>query len=137
VGDFYQYRGKIDGKCKSCRCLMARQNRTKRIDYYRAYDAMRAMNPDRVAARRAYIVTEAGKQSHQKALKRLIDIDREKYRAHYATTNAVRDGRLRRQPCEVCGAEKSQAHHDDYSKPLEVRWLCSRHHRELHKCGIL
>ena len=44
----------------------------------------------------------------------------------------VRGKFLIRQPCEVCGAEKSEAHHDDYEKPLEVRWLCRKHHREHH-----
>lgn len=36
------------------------------------------------------------------------------------------------QPCEVCGSEIVDAHHDDYSKPLDVRWLCPLHHRRLH-----
>jgi len=39
---------------------------------------------------------------------------------------------LEKQPCEVCGATKVEAHHDDYTKPLEVRWLCKRHHSEVH-----
>ena len=41
-------------------------------------------------------------------------------------------GMLLAQPCEVCGDTKVEKHHDDYSKPLEVRWLCKTHHRELH-----
>jgi hypothetical protein len=40
---------------------------------------------------------------------------------------------LDRKPCEVCGIEKVEAHHDDYSKPLQVRWLCKRHHCEHHR----
>ena len=44
----------------------------------------------------------------------------------------VRDKHIIRQPCEICG-EKAEAHHDDYNKPLEVRWLCFKHHREWHK----
>jgi hypothetical protein len=36
------------------------------------------------------------------------------------------------QPCEECGAEVSVGHHDDYRKPLEVRWLCDSHHRRWH-----
>jgi len=44
----------------------------------------------------------------------------------------LRDKHIERKPCEVCG-EKAEAHHDDYNKPLEVRWLCRKHHREWHK----
>jgi hypothetical protein len=43
-----------------------------------------------------------------------------------------RDHHLQKQSCEICGAV-AEAHHDDYSKPLQVRWLCFKHHRELHK----
>jgi hypothetical protein len=32
----------------------------------------------------------------------------------------------------VCGNAATHAHHDDYSKPLEVRWLCRAHHSEHH-----
>lgn len=54
------------------------------------------------------------------------------HRAHQAVTKALSDGILTRQPCEQCGAA-AIAHHDDYSKPLEVRWLCRKHHRLWHK----
>lgn len=53
--------------------------------------------------------------------------------ARHAVKLAKRSGLLVRQPCEVCGADKAHAHHDDYSKPLEVRWLCSVHHDEHHR----
>jgi hypothetical protein len=43
----------------------------------------------------------------------------------------VYHGKLKRQPCEVCGAtENIERHHEDYSKPLDVQWLCPTHHRE-------
>lgn len=29
-------------------------------------------------------------------------------------------------------ARKANAHHDDYAKPLEVRWLCALHHQRHH-----
>lgn len=35
-------------------------------------------------------------------------------------------------PCDVCGEVKSIRHHEDYSKPLEVRFLCALHHKQLH-----
>ncbi len=53
--------------------------------------------------------------------------------ANHAVQNAVRTGRLSKGPCEICGNPKAHGHHDDYSKPLEVRWLCALHHKQLHK----
>lgn len=40
---------------------------------------------------------------------------------------------MKKLPCVKCGNIKSQAHHEDYSKPLKVTWLCAIHHTELHR----
>lgn len=56
----------------------------------------------------------------------------EKHAAHVAVRTALRSGRLLRKPCEICGDKIAEAHHDDYSKPLCVRWLCDRHHKACH-----
>ena len=53
-----------------------------------------------------------------------------KYTARLKVRNALRNGSLIKKPCEICGELKVEAHHDDYSKPLEVIWLCKRHHQE-------
>lgn len=45
----------------------------------------------------------------------------------------LRDNNIHRQPCEICGNKKAEAHHDDYDKPLEIRWLCFNCHRQWHK----
>jgi hypothetical protein len=55
-----------------------------------------------------------------------------KLAAKSAVHSHVLTGRLERKACEVCGASPTEAHHDDYSKPLDVRWLCKRHHRLWH-----
>jgi hypothetical protein len=47
--------------------------------------------------------------------------------------NAARQLRKEPQPCEVCGKQPAEAHHGDYNKPLEVRWLCKTHHAMLHR----
>ncbi len=52
--------------------------------------------------------------------------------AHYMTRQALATGLLKRRPCEVCGKLKAEAHHDDYAKPLAVRFLCKKHHVEWH-----
>lgn len=59
--------------------------------------------------------------------------ERHKHEARWMARSAIAAGRLVKMPCEVCGAQKVEAHHDDYSKPLKVRWLCPPHHREHHK----
>jgi hypothetical protein len=56
-----------------------------------------------------------------------------KQNARVKVHRAIRAGTLVPRPCEVCGSPKAQAHHDDYSKPLDVRWLCHLHHMERHR----
>ena len=51
-----------------------------------------------------------------------------KRRAHHIVANEIKYKRLKREPCEVCSSIPSEAHHDDYNKPLNVRWLCRSHH---------
>jgi hypothetical protein len=60
--------------------------------------------------------------------------NREKRRAQKMVENAIARGKMNRMPCEICGAtEHVHAHHDDYSRPLDVMWLCAKHHKERHK----
>ena len=56
----------------------------------------------------------------------------EKIAARLTVKNAITSGKLVRQPCEVCGNPDVHGHHDDYSRPLEVKWLCPVHHTEHH-----
>lgn len=53
--------------------------------------------------------------------------------AQSAVSAAVARGDLKRLPCQECGSPRSQGHHPDYAKPLEVLWLCQRHHRAWHR----
>jgi hypothetical protein len=61
-------------------------------------------------------------------------------RAYNLVETAIERGVLTPQPCEVCGANGEfadgrravQAHHDDYNRPLDVRWLCQPCHHEWH-----
>lgn len=52
----------------------------------------------------------------------------EKRLAHSKVFIATRNGTLKKLPCKFCGEIKSEAHHENYSKPLDVVWLCRKHH---------
>ncbi len=56
-----------------------------------------------------------------------------KYKAQVKLRNAVVAGNIIRQPCQLCGKSKVHAHHSDYTKPLEVMWLCPKHHTAWHR----
>lgn len=55
-----------------------------------------------------------------------------KYKAHSIVNYAIKSKKLFREPCEICGKENTHGHHDDYDRPLNVRWLCSEHHHAWH-----
>ena len=57
----------------------------------------------------------------------------EKLRVHRLTRYAIKRGDLVPQPCEVCGKERVDAHHPDYDKPMDVMWLCRKHHKDIHR----
>lgn len=61
------------------------------------------------------------------------DLKIHKIRVRSLTRGYIKAGKLIKQPCEVCGYDLYvEAHHDDYDKPMEIRWLCRNHHREHH-----
>ncbi len=48
----------------------------------------------------------------------------------------IRRGKVIPEPCILCNDENSEAHHEDYSKPLDIIWLCRKCHLDYHK-GLL
>lgn len=68
--------------------------------------------------------------------KRFVERHPDKVRAHKMVRTARLSGRLKPGPCERCGAEQAHAHHDDYSKPLDVRWLCRGCHAKEHTRAV-
>lgn len=139
TSDFYKHPGMADGhlgKCKACCKEQAIENRAKNIDRVREYDRERGMLPHRVEARRQYQQTEAGKAAHAAANARWQSMQPARKAANVILNNAVRDGRIVPWPmCAVpeCKTKKVEGHHPDYDRPLDVVWLCNKHHRECHK----
>lgn len=122
LADFYKHSRTKDGhlgKCKSCTKRDVSANYRKNIGHYKKYE----VNRNKLKHRKSQKI-------NNQRNRRLRNPD--KYLARTAVGNAIRDGRLLKEPCEICGDKDSQAHHEDYSKPLDVRWLCFKHHRQLH-----
>ncbi len=120
--DFYRHPSMKDGrlnKCKKCACLDAFiQRRTDSSINER--ERARSRQPHRVALRKS--ITKKWSLANKRAR-----------HAHSAVAYALRSGKLRKTPCAMCGKEKNiHAHHQDYSKPLDVVWLCTQCHRRLH-----
>lgn len=126
--EFYKHPQMPDGhlnKCKTCAKKDVSENYRKRKEQYAEYYRQREQTPERKKNTLRYM-----RESRRRAP--------DKYRARNATNNAIRDGKLLRRPCEVCGTNKNvQAHHTDYSKPLAVRWLCFADHRAEHGQEVL
>ena len=116
---FYRHPKMKDGrvnKCKECNKKDVRKNRRDKIDYYRAYDR------------------ERGNRQTPEYRRRYNQDNPIKYGARTMVSNAVRDGKITKATeCESCGATgRIHGHHDDYAKPLEVRWLCPACHHQWH-----
>ncbi len=123
ITEFYKHPAMGDGhlgKCKECNKKDVRENRAKRRDQYAEYERIRTQDEHR-------------KQMAVQYQRNLRANHPEKYRARQMIGNATKIGKLERKPCEFCGNPKSQAHHHDYSKPLDVVWLCCPCHVQRHK----
>lgn len=80
----------------------------------------------------AYLYQKDYQKSYNRKYSKLY---REKVSARLALIQAVRLGRVSRpEKCQRCGENKKpDGHHNDYSKPFEVEWLCKGCHAEVHK----
>ena len=120
--EFYTHSQMADGhlnKCKSCNKVDTRRNRFAHRDYYNEYDRERAL-------------TEKRKENAKKQQVKWREAFPERKRAACTVRRAVLKGIINKTHCFICGDENVQAHHPDYSRPLDVIWLCVHHHKMAH-----
>lgn len=108
-----------DGRRSECRICRSDQQRV-RIQLIKA-------DPERYAALKSKWAASA----KMRYLAGIRYGTKEKLRARGIVHDMLRDGRLLRQKCEKCDLP-GEAHHPDYNKPKEVRWLCRGHHSREH-----
>ena len=116
--NFYRHPMMLDGhlnKCKECTKKYVRANRLANLSYYREYDRKR------------------GNRQTPENLKLYRSKFPNKVKANRMVAYYIQAKKLFREPCEKCGNDKTHAHHDDYLKPLNVRWLCAACHCAWHK----
>lgn len=106
------------------------KNRELRNEWGRSY--YRIIKEKRTIQIKEYSNTLKGKEVTRKSNLKSRQKYPEKYKARGETNKALKRGIVVRKPCEVCGKLKSEAHHLDYSNPLDIIWLCNFHHREIH-----
>lgn len=121
-----------DRKCKPCRREMVKRNRLENIDHYRQFDRRRANNPDRIAARKSYATSDRGKEARIRASQAWQFRHPKQWEANRILSRALRLGWVQKTPCFICGATHVEGHHPDYDRPLDVVWLCVKHHKEIH-----
>ena len=125
ITEFYRHPMMKDGhlnKCKECCKRQGNERRAAKLEEFRRYEKQRAKTPKRKAAALALV-------------RKMRKLYPEKNKARASVCRAVRSGKIVPQPCAICGATKTEAHHTDYSKPLDVMWVCRSCHFKLHYGG--
>lgn len=86
------------------------------------------------AKTRKYHSSDIGKAAQKRSKINYIKNHPEKIRAHWMLRAAVKSGKIiKPEQCSECEETKDiHGHHDDYSKPLVVRWLCRKCHDRHH-----
>jgi hypothetical protein len=136
---FYQDAKMADGHLNRCReCLKAyrAKHRQKNLEQIRAYDRQRGLTDEYKERQREYRkrLSEAERKRRQEFSHEWRAKNPEKYIAHYTAGNAIRTGHITPMPCRDCGSsEHIHAHHEDYSEPLEITWLCRTCHGKHHR----
>ena len=111
--DFYPHKQMKDGHLNKCRDC-ARMDSAAQLE-------LNKLNPDWVA-----------KEKERVRLKQLKLAGSKRTKIYERVKAAIVSGAVKQEPCAICGEEKTEGHHEDYDKPLDLVWLCKRHHADRH-----
>jgi hypothetical protein len=129
LDDFHNQSSSKDGKqrmCKPCRKEWFALHRPKNLEKFRAYSKEFRERTGVIGKRQA-----ASKMKEYR--RRLTTEETHKMNVRSYTAKLVKSGKLKRMPCERCGSQSAEAHHESYQNPMEVMWLCKLHHAARHR----
>lgn len=154
TSEFYRRRDQKDGlatRCISCSKEYAHSHRAENLELVRSQEKSCRNNPEAKLRmkeyNKKYREENKARLSEQTKARLALPHVREAFARNAANTKArhpervkarqvlnkaVRNGKVEKLPCMVCGADKSEAHHTSYSEPLVVVWLCKGHHEQVH-----
>lgn len=117
--------------CESADAMQRRQARRADGKVVRfAFDPARRAATAKARAQRPEVKRKRADNMRRYAADPIL---RARHEARWAVRRAVASGSLAKGSCETCGSAVTHGHHDDYTAPLSVRWLCPKHHREWHR----
>jgi len=122
LDQFYPHKQMADGHlhmCKECSKREAKRHRDENPEQYKSYEQRRLHDTKR---KQNVLI---GQQKRRAKFPT-------KYKARRAVKYHLDKGHIQRLPCIKCG-NNAEAHHEDYTKPLDITWLCFTHHRERHE----
>jgi hypothetical protein len=110
----------LSGQCRECKAKKYKEHYNYEHESQKSKGNY-ARHKEKVVARQMEYLKNRKKTEEGK----------KQYLAHQLVAYYKRNGLIKPEPCNICG-KKAEAHHPDYRKPLEVIWLCSKHHKEMH-----
>jgi len=127
LNEFYKHSRMADGHLNKCQECTKKDNdeylKRKMLDpHWQIKERERQRNKQANRVKKGLVKT-------YKREKVSWALRKEKYGEYH---NAIRNGKIKQEHCAVCGKEKTQGHHEDYTKLLDVVWLCARHHQDRH-----
>lgn len=140
ISEFYVHKQMGDGHLSFCKeCVRARvhKHRETNIERIREYDRNRPNKKERLKKERQAIYADEKRLAKYREQKREWGYkNRHKRNAHNKLKRAIKKGIIiKPKYCQLCGKTNCeiQGHHYDYNKPLEVIWVCTECHGNLHK----
>ena len=136
--EFYKHAQMGDGllgKCKECTRKDSSENLARRMQEpeFRVKEAERCRKKSYEREKKLKAMgIKHDPVKRREYLKKSYEKYPLKHIARTKVATALANGTINRFPCVKCGAINSEAHHEDYTKPLDVIWYCPKHHGERH-----